>query len=1075
MRKLLISIVIATMAVTASGALLPDAKFRRLDTRDGLSNSQVNCVYRDSRGFVWIGTAYGLNRYDGYRFKSFYNNQRDTTTIRDNLVTEIFEASDGRLWLHLGMNYCIYDPQTESFERNVNGELAKFGINGGVERLYIDSRKNFWVKLYDDGLYYYNPFSKRLHKFELGYGPQELRPDYGISNFADHGSSVIISTFNGEMVCFNGEKGWISWQNTWMARHGGVPSQEYSVRIDKKGNLYVRNIYNSFVYIQKQKRWYKTLPDMLRAFGVENVPEQLMVWDVLTDRRGQLWVTTDHDGLFVVDLKSRQLRQFLYDKFDPSSLSDNTPRNLYEDKDGQIWIGTYKNGANQYRVGSTYARSIELGDVTTIVEDRYGHFWVGTNDRGIIVYDAQNNEQLQHYTAENSGLSGNIMVGSTYGSDGSIWFGSYNGGLVRCVPTGNKAAGEATIVNYLATGQPGGLANNSVWSVVEDKWHRMWMGLLGGGIQMLDLKTGKFRTWDQSNTPLPSNYMTSACWTQKGWLMVGTSYYYSLVNPVTGRLINQVFPGSENLATNTGSTVCVMEDSRGLVWQGSVSGVCIYDPKTQYLKTFDMTNGLYGSSVCSITEDLAHVMWVVTDHGVSRIIPQQAANGTWQFVIRSFNHRDGLQQGTYNQRSAHVTRDGRLLIGGQGGLDIITPKRIGSGTSNERPIFSGLLIYDQEVEVGHEVDGHVVLRTALSKSDHLNLKSSENNFTIQLGSNAGLAGNDKRFVYMLEGFRDSWSKTSENNPNISFMSLGDGDYTLRVRMMNDDGTMGEQESVLGIHIARPLWRTHWAILLYIILLTTFAWWWRRRFMHRQHEHMRLEQLRRETEKTQWMHEMQARWEREHQGQPATNEAPAADAASQGAADDAAAQGAADAAASQGGAAAQGATGSSAFADNLVLETTDLVSFVRNLCYDYQMPADTQKRLSFLSLVDELVLPFDKAQMAYALRILLDNSVNFSPYDGRIKVLIDRVNGEAELRVTDNGLGIPEEAKPYIFAPPVANDDSIGLYKVKDIVEAHGGRVRVTDNNPTGTVFYITLPLGGKNDDIPVEDAVLMDD
>ena len=91
------------------------------------------------------------------------------------------------------------------------------------------------------------------------------------------------------------------------------------------------------------------------------------------------------------------------------------------------------------------------------------------------------------------------------------------------------------------------LTAHGVWSVVEDKWHRMWMGLLGGGIQMLDLKTGKFRTWDQSNTPLPSNYMTSACWTKKGWLMMGTSYYYCLLNPVTGRLINQVFPGSENL------------------------------------------------------------------------------------------------------------------------------------------------------------------------------------------------------------------------------------------------------------------------------------------------------------------------------------------------------------------------------------------------------------------------------------------------------------------------------------------------------------------------------------------------
>lgn len=1061
MRKLLITLIVATMAVAASGALLPDAKFRRLDTRDGLSNSQVNCVFRDSRGFVWIGTSYGLNRYDGYRFKSFYTNPRDTTTIRDNSVTEIFESYDGKLWLHLGMNYCIYDPLTETFERNLGTVLSKFGINGGVEYLYIDSHKNFWVKLYDDGIFYYNPYSRRLHKFPLGYGPQELRPDYGISSFADLGSSVVMTTFNGEMVCFNGEKGHISWKNTWMKRHGGVPSQEYHLIIDRKGNLYVRNLNNLFVFLQKTKRWYKSLPEMLRAYGVENVPNELMVWDVMTDRKGLLWVATDHTGLFVINLRTRELRQFLYDKFDSSTLSDNTPRNVYEDRDGQIWIGTYKNGANQYRAGSTYARSVELGDVNTVVEDRYGHFWVGTNDRGIIVYDANTDEQLQHYTAENSGLSGNIMVGSTYASDGSIWFGSYNGGLVRCIPTGDKRAGQAVIVNYVATGQPETLANNSVWSVIEDKWHRIWMGLLGGGIQMLDLKTGKFRTWDTSNTELTSNYLTSASWTKKGWLMMGTSYYYSLVNPVKGKLINLVFPGVENLSNNTGNTVCVMEDSRGLVWQGSVSGVCVYDPTTQRLQTLDMTNGLYGSSVCSITEDLSHVMWVVTDHGVSRIIPQKGNNGLWQFTIRSFNHRDGLQQGTYNQRSARLTRDGRLLIGGQGGLDIITPERIGSSTSDEQPLLSGLLIDDREVEVGHKVDGHVVLHKALSKSDNLKLRNSENNFTIQLGSTAGLACNDKRFVYMLEGFRDTWNKTAENNPNIAFMSLHPGNYNLRVRMLNDDGTMGEKEVALGIHISQSLWLTRWAILLYLALLTAFGWWWRRRFLRRQADHLRLEQLRRETEKTQWMHEMQARWEREHKGmtpsapaeetqEPLENpdhlenlESPAASSAS------------------------------SVAADNLVTEKADLIAFARNFCDTYQIPADKQVRLSFLALVPELTVAFDKAQLGYALRILIDNAVNFSPSEGRVKMLIDRVGYEAELRVADNGLGIPEEAKPYMFAPPAANDDTIGLYRVKDIVEAHGGSVRVTDNNPTGTVFYIMLPLD-KNDDIPVEDAVMMD-
>ena len=101
-------------------AASPDMKFRRLDTRNGLSNSQVNCVYRDSRGYVWIGTSYGLNRYDGYRVKTFFTNMRDTTTMRDNATSEIMEGWDGKLWLHQGMNYSIYDPKTEKFDRNAS-------------------------------------------------------------------------------------------------------------------------------------------------------------------------------------------------------------------------------------------------------------------------------------------------------------------------------------------------------------------------------------------------------------------------------------------------------------------------------------------------------------------------------------------------------------------------------------------------------------------------------------------------------------------------------------------------------------------------------------------------------------------------------------------------------------------------------------------------------------------------------------------------------------------------------------------------------------------------------------------
>ena len=1039
MRKLLTVIIIALGAVTTSAALLPDAKFRRLDTRDGLSNSQVNCVLRDSRGFVWMGTSYGLNRYDGYRFKTFYANMRDTTTLRDNYIGMIYEAYDGKLWVKLGMSYCIYNPVTESFERNVSRELSKYGIVGNVEQLYIDARKNYWVKLYEKGIVYYNPKTKRKHEFKTGYGPQELNPDMGISTFADLGTSLVIVTYDGQLICLDGEKGHISWKNTWMKRHGGVPNQEYRVYCDIKGNIYVVNLNNTFIYIQKHKRWYKSLASFLHASGFENVPEGLMVWNLRRDRHGLLWVTTDHDGLFAFDMRNRQYRQFLHDKFDTSTISDNTPRIIYEDTEGQIWIGTYKNGANQYRAGSSYAHSLELGDINAVVEDCYGNYWIGTNDHGIIVYNPKTDEQLQHYTSSNSSMQGNIMVGATVASDGSLWFGSYNGGLTHCIPTGNKAAGEAAIVNYRATGQPGDLANSSVWSVTEDKWHRIWVGLLGGGIQMLDLKTGKFRTWDTSNSVLPGNYVTSASWTKKGWLMVGTTNYYCLVNPVKGRLINQVFPGAENLASNTGNTVSVIEDSRGLIWQGSVSGLCIYDPKTQQLQTLDMSNGLYGSSVCSVTEDQQHVIWCVTDHGVSRIIPQQQEEGgQWQFIIRNFSHRDGLQQGSYNQRSTWITRDGRLLIGGQGGLDIITPSSIGNGMSKEKPVFSGLLVYDTQVEVGRKFDGRVILKRALNKSGRLDLKSSENNFTLQLGSNAGLASNDKRFVYMLEGFRDGWSKTAENNPNISFMSLHSGDYTLHVRMLNDDGTMGEQEALLDIHISSPFWRSTWAILLYICLIPLAIWWWRRRFLRRQADHLRIEQLRRETEKTQWMHEMQSQM-MEQQKKATAQEAP--DSPDEGNVTE-----------------TTGGNDSPDTKEGQVLLTADLVSFVRGICDSYALPADKELRLQFLPLIDSLPTPFCPVTLRRALSILLDNSVNFSPSNGRIKVMVDRVADQAEIRVADNGLGIPEDAKPYVFTPPVASDETIGLYEVKRIVEEHGGWLSFNDNKPSGTVFFIRLPI-----------------
>lgn len=1022
------------MSVVAAEAKIPDIKFRRLDTRDGLSHSQVNCVMRDAHGFVWIGTAYGLNRYDGYRLKSFYSDRLDSTSMRDNYCDRIYEAYDGKIWLKQGMGYCVYDPLTERFERDASRELSKYlGPHNAVEMLYIDGQKNFWVKYYEEGIFYYNPRSKKATAFRMGYEHNQYKPSYGFSTLADYGDCVVVASANGELTCLNGEKGTVEWEDTWMRDHGGLPTQDYKLRIDADRNFWVVTQDYTFIYIRKENKWYSRLTDLLRSIGVADVPDHLEVWDVQFDKQGRLWVATDHQGIFVVDLQRREMRQFLNNKFDTTTLSDNTPKSIHVDSQGHVWIGTYKNGVNQYVNRQTSMRSLELGDINTVVEDDYGNWWLGTNDNGLIVYNPHTEETVAHYTVANSPMLSNVVVGSHRASDGSLWFGSYNGGMNRVRPRG--ADGQADFHHYRVGQDANGLANNNVWSITEDRWHRMWIATLGGGLQMLDLKTGRFRTWNSKNTQLPSDYLTSAGWIKKGWLLLGTSWYYSLVNPVTGRLVNRTIPESPNVKSISFSSVCVMEDSRGLLWQGSSSGACVHDQRTGRVWQLDMSSGLFGSSVCAIVEDKSRMIWIVTDHGVSKVIPERQDDGSWQFIVSSYNTRDGLQNGTYNQRSAHVTRDGLLLVGGQGGLDIINPQAMSDVKSTERPIFSGLQLFDSDVPVGREVEGRSILDEALDVVRDVTLRYDDQ-FTIQLGSDAGIINNAKRFVYRLEGFSDNWVKTSELNPNITYNSLSPGSYTLVVRMLNDDGTYGETEASLDITIRPPLWRSGWAMLVYVLLVVLVAWGWYRWMTSHQLKRMEVESMRRELEKRQWMSEMLHKQSLEQ----ATHAAGAAHPMEP---------------------------------ERLAADKHlgDLVDFVRELC-THEVPSVNGKRVkvSFISNADSIDVCFDRGLIADMLRVLFRNSAMFSPGECLISVGVALTrDGKAQLQVADNGIGIKDEYKEHAF-DPIIGGEGIGLDHVKAVVVAHDGEIRIEDNPGGGTVFVITLPVA---DDI--EEAIVMDD
>ena len=1058
MKKLITLCLFAvSLSVMAQTSMIPDMKFRRLDTPDGLSSSQINNIFKDSRGYVWISTPYGLNRYDGYRVKTFYSNQRDTTTMRDNYCDRIYEAYDGRLWMRQGMGYCVYDPVTESFDRNAAGVLAKMGLNCNIEWMHIDSKKRIWVKEFENGIYCYHPEAKgdkKIVKIKMGYAQNEFSPNYGISSVSEMDDRLLVVTFNGELVCLNGEKGEVEWVDPWMHNARGVENQEYRLFVDSNGNVWCNVLSFMFVYEKSQKKWYNSINEYLAYKGIPDFPDNLQMWSMIVDKNDWLWLGCDHDGLVVVDMKNKQWKQFLNNKHDETSLSDNTLRALYLDNRNTVWIGSFKNGLNQYIPGVSSLKSIELGDITTTCEDKYGNYWLGTNDVGILVYNPKTNEVVNHFTKDNSGLANNIIVGSWPASDGTIWFGSYNGGLSHAIPSSADPT-QATILNIQATGKPGELANNSVWALNEDKWGRIWFSTLGGGLQMLDPKTKQFITWDSKNTVLPGDYLNSLSWNKKGWLMVGSAYYYSLVNPVTRKLINQVIPENPDIVT-PGSTTYVIEDSRGLIWHGSNVGIIVYDQKTKFQTLLDMTDGLLGSSVNSLLEDKKHNVWAVTDHGVSRIVPQQQENGEWQFTVRSYSSADGLQKATYNQRSMWLTRDGKVLIGGQGGLDIIDPSLLQDRKSDERPVFSGLQIFDQDVEVGREFKGRVILDEALDVCRELTLKYNDQ-FTIQLSTNKVVVNNRKRFAYKLEGFNENWVKTSPLNPNITYNSLRAGSYTLYVRILNGDGTLGEEESQLEITILPPLYRTRWMILLYMLIIAGGAWLFVKWYLKKQKEKADMEQLQREQDKHQWMSEMRAQMMRENQQfQKAKAEEESIEVIHESeAVDD------------------RGEMRATMPKLEVHRSEGDIVAFLKDLCDNYKPLEDKKLKLTFGSPQDSILMAFDKTQIRRAFEILMKNSVKFGPPLCKVQVTVLKLSVDrVAILMADNGVGIPEEHKVHMFEPFLGDEsENLGLDKVKQIVDAHHGTIKADDNPGGGTVFTISLPI--ENSDI--EEAVIIED
>lgn len=360
-------------------AALQNIEFSSLNNRDGLSNSQVNAILKDKTGYVWFGTQSGLNRFDGFRMKTFLYSATNQTSLANNYVDELQEDNEGKIWVHTSVGYCVYDPTTEQFDRKPEVWLKTINVEGVPQRLLVDSQKNMWIQVWGKGLYYYNVKNETTYLFKYVKKPKSgCLMDGDISSLKDVDGKLLVTYGDGTLCLLDGDKQSALWYNTFLKDHRLCGDNGAYSFVENNHTFWVSTTTEAYVFNSLNRQWLSTRSYLAQRGILVPVNDRIVIRDLQVNANGASWVATDHHGLFYIDFKTKACHQYVHSNV-RGSIVDNSLQKVYIDNFGAVWVGSYKNGVAYYSPSSSKFNTIPLGDVCTITQDLAGNLWCGTN------------------------------------------------------------------------------------------------------------------------------------------------------------------------------------------------------------------------------------------------------------------------------------------------------------------------------------------------------------------------------------------------------------------------------------------------------------------------------------------------------------------------------------------------------------------------------------------------------------------------------------------------------------------------------------------------------------------------
>jgi signal transduction histidine kinase/CheY-like chemotaxis protein/ligand-binding sensor domain-containing protein len=793
------------LAPYASAGQSADIKFSHINTEQGLSNSTVNCILQDSRGFMWFGTSHGLNRYDGNHMVVYSSDPKNNKTLSGDYVNCLYEDAYHNLWVGTSGGLCRFDPVAGTFTRYPHDAKNPQSIaHDDIHTITGHDKDNLWVGAWGGGLNLLNiKTGKAKHFVHDKNNPNSLRSDTVYSIYTDSRKNLWIGTRWGINIIEAGKTG----MKLFSLKGLNTEFNIINIAEDREKNIWVGIGPAGVAKIDPTHTTYKTYThngnDAASLSGD-------YILQLYADNKGRIWIGTINQGLNLYNPKTNSFIRYAPKQGVESSLSNTSVSSVFEDKQGNIWVGVHRGGVNLYVAEadkfklyrqSTAANSLSYNDVKAFFEDSKGRLWVGTDGGGLNLFDRKAGTFKHYKNIDNdtTSLSSNSVQGIAEDSLGNLWVATW-GGCINLMDT--KTGKFKRFRPSFFT--PDAISSDFLQKLFLDSRGHLWANTYFGGINILNNKTLKFRRVKQSYnnaTKFWGENLISLDEDKDGNIWFGADDGVLNRYNLDTRQFYQYFDPKEKSDARV-----VLADSKGRLW-AAATGLYLFDKKRDTFKLFSMKPGLGDVFVKGIVEDGRNNLWFSTSNGITRFNPETGE-------IKRFNNYDGLQGMEFENNAYLKTRDGEIFFGGINGFNSFYPDDIQTNKYIPPVYITSFEVFNKSIVAGGKDS---LLKNDIIHTKKIVLNYTQSSIAFNFVALNYITNSNNQYKYKLEGVDADWV-TAGIEKRAGYTSLDPGTYTFRVIAANNDGIWNKQGASITIIITPPFWVTTWFRALVLVLI-----------------------------------------------------------------------------------------------------------------------------------------------------------------------------------------------------------------------------------------------------------------